>query len=83
MTSGMRITWTLAGSGWADCTLEDRQARVELTASYITSAPEELLTAVAQLVAGVTETGQRLSTVGARSQWMGRVPVVLANDLAE
>ncbi len=46
----------LAGSGGADCTLEDRQARVELTASHITNAPEELLTAVAQLVAGETET---------------------------
>lgn len=51
MTSGTRITWTLAGSVWADCTLEDHQAKVELTASYISDAPEELLTAVARLVA--------------------------------
>lgn len=51
MTFAMRITWTLAGSGWVDCTLEDRQEKVELTTSYITSASEELLTAVARLVA--------------------------------
>ncbi|MEU0040971.1 hypothetical protein [Streptomyces sp. NPDC006333] len=41
--------------GWADCTLEDH-AKAELSASYITSAAEEFLTAVARLVAGETET---------------------------
>ncbi len=56
MTSGMRITWMLAGSGWADCTLEDHQSKVELTASYISNAPEEFLNAVARLVAGEAET---------------------------
>ncbi|MFJ5035883.1 hypothetical protein ACIQB5_49765 [Streptomyces sp. NPDC088560] len=56
MTSGMRITWVLGSHGWADCTLEDHHAKAELTASYITSAPEEFLTAVARLVAGETET---------------------------
>ncbi|WP_329528493.1 hypothetical protein [Streptomyces sp. NBC_01462] len=52
----MRITWTLGAHGWADCTLEDHHAKTELTASYITSAAEEFLTAVARLVAGETET---------------------------
>ncbi|MFF4393319.1 hypothetical protein ACFY0G_42385 [Streptomyces sp. NPDC001552] len=44
MTTGMRMAWTLDGHGWANCTVEDRQTKVEPTASYITSAPEELLT---------------------------------------
>ncbi|MGH4029480.1 hypothetical protein ACQB60_11155 [Actinomycetota bacterium Odt1-20B] len=70
MTSGMRITWTLAGSGWADCTLEDRQARVELTASHITSAPEELLTAVAQLVAGGSETRAQFEAEPTAYRWI-------------
>ncbi|MFC5204332.1 hypothetical protein [Streptomyces kaempferi] len=56
MTPGIRITWTLGAHGWADCTLEDHHAKAELTASYITSAAEEFLTAVAWLVAGETET---------------------------
>lgn len=70
MTSGMRITWTLAGSGWADCTLEDRQARVDLTAAYITSAPEGLLTAVAQLVAGGSETRAQFEAEPTAYRWI-------------
>ncbi|MGQ4432401.1 MULTISPECIES: hypothetical protein [unclassified Streptomyces] len=56
MTSGIRITWVLGTHGWAHRTLEDDHAQVELIASYISHAPEELLTAVARLVAGETET---------------------------
>lgn len=70
MTSGMRITWTLAGPGWADCTLEDHQAKVELTASYITSAPEELLSAVARLVAGETETRAQFDAEPTAYRWI-------------
>ncbi|SBU91666.1 hypothetical protein YW5DRAFT_03703 [Streptomyces sp. Ncost-T6T-1] len=69
MTSDMRINWTLAGSGWADCTLEDRQAKVELTASCITSAPEELLTAVARLVAGETEARAQFEAEPTAYRW--------------
>ncbi|UFQ16562.1 MULTISPECIES: hypothetical protein [Streptomyces] len=70
MTSDMRITWTLAGSGWADCTLEDRLAKAELTASYITSAPEELLTAVARLVASETETRVQFEAEPTAYRWI-------------
>ncbi|MFI5802069.1 hypothetical protein [Streptomyces sp. NPDC051561] len=70
MTSGMRITWSLAGPGWADCTLEDPQAKVELTASYITSAPEEFLTAVARLVAGETETRAQFEAEPTAYRWI-------------
>ncbi|MFI6061730.1 hypothetical protein [Streptomyces sp. NPDC051286] len=70
MTSGMRITWTLMGSGWADCTLEDHQAKVELTASYISSAPEELLTSVARLVAGETETRAQFEAEPTAYRWI-------------
>ncbi|WP_329426901.1 hypothetical protein OG339_42465 [Streptosporangium sp. NBC_01495] len=46
----MSLIWTLAGHGWADCTVADDQAEVEVTASYITAAPESLLTAVTRLL---------------------------------
>lgn len=70
MTSDMRITWTLAGSGWAGCTLEDRQTKVELTTSYITSAPEEILTAVARLIAGETETRAQFEAEPTAYRWI-------------
>lgn len=70
MTSGMRITWTLTGTGWASCALEDHQAKVELTASYITSAPEELLTAVARLVAGEAETRTQFEAEPTAYRWI-------------
>ncbi|MFJ1800060.1 hypothetical protein [Streptomyces sp. NPDC088180] len=70
MTSDMRITWTVAGSGWADCTLEDRLVKVELTASYITNAPEELLTAVGRLVVGETETRAQFEAEPTAYRWI-------------
>ncbi|MER7000763.1 hypothetical protein [Streptomyces sp. NPDC000410] len=56
MSDGLRITWTLAGPGWADCVVETNDVRAELTASDISNAPEDLLTAVDRLVAGEPET---------------------------
>lgn len=66
----MRMTWTLGGRGWADCTVEDRQAKAELTASYMTSAPEELLTAVARLVSGETETRAQFEAEPTAYRWI-------------
>ncbi|MFJ8598626.1 hypothetical protein ACIREM_07825 [Streptomyces shenzhenensis] len=70
MTSGIRITWTLGAHGWADCTLEDHHAKAELTASYITSAPEEYLAAVTRLVAGETETRARFEAEPTAYRWI-------------
>ncbi|MEU3558060.1 hypothetical protein [Streptomyces fragilis] len=55
MAAQLRLTWVLAGRGWADCTVSDDRAEVDVTASYITAAPEDLLTAVTRLMAGETE----------------------------
>ncbi|MFB6559607.1 hypothetical protein ACFCYH_12085 [Streptomyces sp. NPDC056400] len=66
MTTGMRMAWTLDVRSWATCTVEDRQTKVELTASYITNAPEELLTAVARLVSGETDTRAARRTASGR-----------------
>ncbi|MEV6481573.1 hypothetical protein [Streptomyces sp. NPDC051576] len=70
MTTGMRITWVLEAHGWADCTLEDQHTKAELTASYITSAPEEFLTAVARLVAGETETRVQFDAEPTAYRWV-------------
>ncbi|HZD70033.1 MAG TPA: hypothetical protein VFA45_14355, partial [Actinomycetes bacterium] len=52
----MALTWTLEGRGWAKCTVTDEQTQAEVTASYLSSAPEDLLTAVMRLVLGDNET---------------------------
>ena len=54
--TGMSFTWRLAGRGWANCAVADDHAGAEATASYISAAPEELLAAVARLVAGEKQT---------------------------
>ncbi|MFE9768888.1 hypothetical protein ACFYPC_30970 [Streptomyces sp. NPDC005808] len=70
MTAGIRITWTLGAHGWADCVIEDDQAKAELTASYISSAPEEFLTAVARLVAGETEARAQFEAEPTAYRWI-------------
>jgi hypothetical protein len=52
----MSITWTLSGKGWADCLVADDQAQAEVTASYVTAAPDELLEAVTKVVLREGET---------------------------
>ncbi|MFE7393081.1 hypothetical protein [Streptomyces sp. NPDC057582] len=70
MTSSVRITWTLGAHGWADCTVEDQQAKAELTASYISSAPEDFLTAVARLVAGEAENRAQFEAEPRAYRWI-------------
>ncbi|WP_199818949.1 hypothetical protein [Streptomyces sp. NRRL B-1347] len=70
MTSGLRITWALGAHGWADCTVEDERAKAELTASYISNAPEEFLTAVTRLVGGETETRAQFEAEPTAYRWI-------------
>jgi hypothetical protein len=46
----MSITWTLTGRGWAACLVRDDHTDAEVTASYITQAPDDLLEAVTSVV---------------------------------
>ncbi|MFD0034332.1 hypothetical protein ACWGDS_41835 [Streptomyces sp. NPDC055059] len=64
------MTWTLSGHGWADCTVEDHQARAGLAASYITSAPEDFLAALARLVAGETESRAQFEAEPTAYRWI-------------
>lgn len=69
MTADMRMTWTLDGHGWADCTVENHQTKAELTASYITSAPEDLLTALARLITGEREASAQFEAEPTAYRW--------------
>jgi hypothetical protein len=66
----MSFTWTLSGTGWADCTVADEQAASDATASYITAAPEEILTAVARLVLGEKETRAQFEAEPTAFRWI-------------
>jgi hypothetical protein len=69
---GMSVTWSLNGHGWADIVVADHQAEVEVTASYISTAPEDLLTAVARLVLGENETRAQFEAEPTAFRWIFR-----------
>jgi hypothetical protein len=52
MPANLRLTWPLSGHGWADCTVTDHNGQAQLTASYITRAPEDLLNSRTILIWG-------------------------------
>lgn len=66
----LRLTWILSGSGWADCTVADHEAETVITASYITAAPEELLTAVVGLLTGEGETRAHFEAEPTAFRWI-------------
>jgi hypothetical protein len=66
----LRLIWTLSGHGWADCTVADDQAEAETTASYITTAPEDLLTAVTRLLTGESETRAQFEAEPTAFRWI-------------
>jgi hypothetical protein len=68
--AGMSFSWTLRGHGWADCTVADGQAQAEATASYMSGAPEELLTAVTRLITGEKETRAELEAEPTVFRWV-------------
>ena len=70
MTTGMRMTWVLDGRGWATCTVEDHQAKAEVSVSYISNAPEALLTAVARLLTGEVETRAQFEAEPTAYRWI-------------
>jgi hypothetical protein len=66
----MQLVWTLTGHGWADCSIRDARAQAEVTASYITNAPEDLLTAVTRLVTGEAETRAQFEAEPTAFRWI-------------
>src|SRR3954452_3114858 len=52
MKASLSFTWALSGSGWADCAIGDPAAEAQMIVSYLTNAPEELITAVTRLALG-------------------------------
>lgn len=70
VASDLRITWTLAGHGWADCTVVAHATKAELTASYVSKAPEDLLTATARIVAGEREARAQFDAEPTAFRWI-------------
>ncbi|WP_327306198.1 hypothetical protein OG730_24125 [Streptomyces sp. NBC_01298] len=70
MAADIQLVWTLSGPGWADCTISDHQAEAALEASYISTAPEDLLTAVARLVGGEVEARVQFEAEPTAFRWI-------------
>ncbi|MER6218887.1 hypothetical protein [Streptomyces sp. NPDC001674] len=66
----LRLAWVLSGRGWADCIVSDHQAETEVTASYVTTAPEDLLTAVTRLIVGETECQAQFEAEPTAFRWI-------------
>ncbi|RPE46937.1 hypothetical protein EDD90_10334 [Streptomyces sp. Ag109_O5-1] len=66
----LRLDWVLSGQGWAHCIVSDRHAEAEVTASYITAAPEEFLTALTRLVVGETECRAQFEAEPTAFRWI-------------
>lgn len=66
----LRLDWTVGTAGWADCVIADQDAEVTVESSYITAAPEELLTAVARLMTGESETRADFEAEPTRIRWI-------------
>ncbi|MEU2298043.1 hypothetical protein ACK389_01260 [Streptomyces antibioticus] len=66
----LRLAWILSGHGWADCVVGDHQSEAEVTASYITTAPEDLLTAVTRLVGGESECRAQFEAEPTAFRWI-------------
>jgi len=66
----LRLAWVLSGRGWAECIISDHQAETEVTASYITAAPEDLLTTVTRLIAGETECRAQFEAEPTAFRWI-------------
>jgi hypothetical protein len=66
----MSLTWTLAGHGWANCTVADDQTEAEATASYITAAPEDLLASTTRLILGQKETRAQFEAEPTAYRWI-------------
>ncbi|WP_327676641.1 hypothetical protein [Streptomyces sp. NBC_00467] len=66
----LRLAWVLSGRGWAECIVSDHQAEAEVTASYITAAPEDLLTTVTRLIVGETECRAQFEAEPTAFRWI-------------
>ena len=70
--AGMAVSWNFCGRGWADVVVSDWRAEVRVAASYVSAAPEELLTAVARLVLGEEEVRAQFEAEPTVFRWVFR-----------
>lgn len=68
----MSLTWTLSGRGWAECVVRDDQTSAEMTASYISAAPDDLLEAATRVVLRQGETRVQFEAEPTAYRWIFR-----------
>ena len=66
----MRITWTLTGVGWAEVRVGDERCETIVTASYLSGAPQDLLTAVTRIAAGSAEARTQFEAEPTAFRWI-------------
>jgi len=66
------VEYELSGCGWAACTLEIDGHRIELSASYLSHALDDLLHAATSLVRGVEETSATFVEEPGEIRWLFR-----------
>jgi hypothetical protein len=68
--AGMSMTWTLHHHGWAVCTVADQNAQAQAVASCVTGGPEYLLSAVANIVLGASQTDAEFEAEPTVYRWI-------------
>ena len=66
------VEYVLSGFGWAACTLDIDGHRIELSASYLSHALDDLLRAATSLVRGVEETSATFVEEPGEFRWLFR-----------
>jgi hypothetical protein len=68
--AALSFTWTLRGAGWASCHIEDADGHAAAWVSYISQAPQELISVVTRLVLGATEQRVRFEAEPTTYRWL-------------
>jgi hypothetical protein len=69
---GVHVVYSLTGRGWSECTVEIGERRAHLTASYLSDALGDLLSAVVHLVRGANETTASFAEEPGEYRWRFR-----------
>jgi hypothetical protein len=66
----LAIDYRLSGTGWAECTLSDESSSCELTASYLSDALHNLVTAATAVLCGFSQTTFRFDEEPGEYRWI-------------
>ncbi len=66
----LAIDYRLSGTGWAECTLSDESSSCELTASYLSDALHNLVTAATAVLSGFLQVTFRFDEEPGEYRWV-------------